>query len=127
MRRITLILTALFMVPALLGAGDEDPWKKWRQEIRRGCPANHLEWIADGDHDELLANFSKTLHAATQRRIDAIADYALRCSHEQIGFYCEMAVHLDAFNRLGLLRRFAGFACQHYKCTEPAFCTKDGR
>jgi hypothetical protein len=60
-------------------------------------------------------------------KIDAITDYAHRCSNEQIGFYCEMTVHLDAFNRLGLLRRFAAFACQHYKCAGPALCTEAGQ
>jgi hypothetical protein len=112
-------------MPLLLDAADV--WKKWRQELRRQCPANHVEWISDPEQDELLAAFVETLPAVTQAKIDAIADYANRCSNVTIGFYCEMGVHLDAFNRLGLMRQFAVFACRHYKCSEPALCTKDGR
>jgi hypothetical protein len=111
----------------LLGVAGGDLWKRWEREVRRQCPANHVEWLADGAHDELLTDFAKTLPRATQKRVDAIADYAHRCADAQIGFYCEMRVHLDAFERLGLLRRFAVFACRRYKCSEPAFCVKNCR
>jgi hypothetical protein len=126
MRR-PVIAVLLFLIPELLAAGDNGVWKKWKREAKRQCPANHIEWIADGQHDQLLSDFITTLPAATQAKVNSIADYPRRCSHEQIGFYCEMAVHLDAFKRLGLLGRFAAFACQHYKCAEPALCIKDRR
>jgi hypothetical protein len=127
MRRIGLLLLMMFTIPLVLDAADGNVWKKWGKELRRQCPANHVQWISDPEQDELIADFEKTLPTATQMKIDAIADYTHRCSQVKIGFYCEMAVHLDALIRLGLLKQFAAFGCQHYKCTEPALCTKDGR
>lgn len=122
---------ALFILPLALYAADEPVWKSaWNKsgsEHRRQCPSNHLEWIADGQYDDLLGDFVQTLPSATQKRIAQIADYSHRCSHEQAGFSCEMAVHLDAFIRLGLLNRFAAFGCRHLKCVEPAFCTPRNR
>jgi hypothetical protein len=53
------------------------------------------------------------------RKISLIADYSHRCSKETAAFSCEMAVHLDAFNKLGLLKRFTTFACHEYKRIEP--------
>jgi len=125
--RLIALLSLILTTPSLLGADDVDLWKKWKQELQRQCPANHVEWVADGDYDELLADFVKTLPRSTQARVAAIADYSHRCSTEQMGFSCEMVVHLDAFNQLGLLRRFAAFGCQRYKCSEPAFCTRNTR
>ena len=111
----------------LLAADDNRLWKAWEKELRRQCPSNHVEWTGDGSYDDLLGEFIATLPAGTQKRVSAIADYAHRCSTEMAGFSCEMAVHIDAFSRLGLLSRFAAFGCQHYKCTEPALCTRKGR
>src|ERR1700761_2725398 len=86
-------------------------WDDWSALLGRTCPSYHVELISDNDHDELIGGFFRTLPAATQGKVNAIADYNRRCSKETMGFYCEMAVDLDAFERLGLLKRFAGFAC----------------
>lgn len=117
----------LVTVPLILGATEKNVWNDWHRELRRQCRTNHVEWISDAEQDELLADFINTLPTATQAKVNAIADYSHRCSDVRIGFYCEMAVHLDAFIRLGLLKQFAAFACQHYKCSEPALCTHDGK
>jgi len=61
-----------------------------------------------------------------RQQIDQIADYSKRCANEQTGFSCEMAVHLDAYNKLGLLDRFtAAFGCRYYRCEEVSLCTRD--
>ena len=102
--------------------GEKNIWKTWERDLHRQCPENHVDWIADGGYDDLLGDFIDKLPASTQRRIAAIADYSRRCSKETAGFSCEMAVHLDAFNKLGLLKQFTAFGCHRYKCTEPALC-----
>src|SRR5258708_30239454 len=101
---------------------EKNIWKTWERNLHRQCPENHVDWIGDGGYDDLLGEFLDTLPVSTQRRISAIADYSRRCSKETGGFSCEIAVHLAAFNKLGLLKQFTAFGCHRYKCTEPALC-----
>lgn len=103
-------------------AQPKDSWKAWERELHRQCPENHVEWIGDSRYDDLLGAFIHTLPSSTQRKITALADYQHRCAKEVGGFSCEMAVHLDAFNRLGLLKRFVAFGCRQYKCDDVALC-----
>ena len=115
------VLATLLSVASVAG---ENPRKKWERDLHRQCPANHIEWIADGSYDDFLADFIDMLPLSTQRKISSIADYSHRCSKETAGFSCEMYVHLDAFNKLGLFKQFTAFGCRRYKCTEPALCTR---
>jgi len=123
--------TLIAPTTAILSPDDDTAWKSvwsdWRSEVRRQCPSHHIEWIADGGYDALVDGFAQTLPLATQEKIAQIADYSYRCSYEQAGFSCEMAVHLDAFIRLGLLKQFASYGCGHWKCVEPAVCTRSSR
>jgi hypothetical protein len=112
-------------IPVIAGAADK--WTTWERELRRQCPANHVEWLTVAGKEELVIDFVDTLPTATQVRISSIADVSRRCSEQTSGLSCEVYVHLDAFIRLNLLRRFTAFACHRYKCTEAALCTKDGR
>ncbi len=109
--------------PVIAKESEEDVWKDWEAEWRRQCPSNHLEWFPDGSTDDLLGDFYQTLSPSLQHKVSAIADYSRRCSMEEIGFACEMSINLDAFNKLGLLKRFTAFACHHYKCVEASLCT----
>ena len=104
--------------------GEKNVWKIRERDLHQQCPENHVDWIGDGGYDGLLGDFIDKLPISTQRRISAIADYSHRCSKETAGFSCEMAVHLDAFNKLGLIKQFTAFGCRRYKCEEPALCTR---
>jgi hypothetical protein len=104
-------------------AGEKNVWTSWKEELHRQCPKNHVDWISDGEHDELLADFVNTLPASTQQKVSAIADLSHQCSGATIGFECEMGVHLGAFNKLSLLKQLTAFGCRRYKCEEPALCT----
>ena len=115
------------MLSLVASAADKYFWTTWEKELRRQCPANHVEWLSDAGRDELVSDFVDTLPVATQKRISSIADVSRRCSEQTAGFSCEVSVHLDAFIQLSLLKRFTALACRHYKCTETAVCTKDGR
>jgi hypothetical protein len=99
-------------------------WQAWENELHRKCPSNHVEWVADGGYDDLLAAFEITLPVHTQNRITTIADYARRCVKETGGFSCEMGTHLDAYRRLGLLKIFVAFDCSYVKCEEVALCSR---
>jgi hypothetical protein len=96
----------------------------WERAVTARCPTHHLKWTCDGCWDDFLADFEQTLPQATQGDILKIADYSRRCAKEVAGFSCEMSVHVDAMHRLGLLRRFVTWGCQHYSCEEAAICTR---
>jgi len=105
----------LITLPSAVSAADENPWKTWERDLHRQCPANDVDWIGDGGYDELLSDFVQTLPLSTQRKISSIADVSHRCSKVTVGFQCEMSVHLDAFNKLGLLKRLTTFGCAHHQ------------
>lgn len=126
MRHTKLLFLLLITLPSVADATEADIWKTWERDLHRQCPTNHVDWIYDDGYDELVGGFVQTLPPSTQRKISSIADYARRCSKETAGFSCEMFVHLDAFNKLGLLKRFTAFGCRHYKCEDLALCTRIG-
>ena len=103
---------------------DIKAWQVWEQDLRRQCPSRHVEWVAGGGYDELLGAFESSLARHAQKRILQIVDYSHRCAGEEIGFACEMAISLDAFRKMGLLKRFVEFGCAHVKCEEAALCSK---
>src|SRR6266851_2439880 len=120
---LLILLTVTFLL--IERANAENIWDAWDRELRRQCPSHHVEWICGDCYDDLMAAFEKTLPANTQRKMPLNSDYAHRCATETMGFYCEMFVFLDAAARLGLLKRFAAFACRRYRCEEPALCTQN--
>lgn len=126
MKHVRLLLLLLITAPPVYDA-QENVWNMWTQDLQRQCPSNHVDWIAGDFYDELVTAFVQTLPPSSQRKISSIADYSRRCADEKMGFSCEMSVHLDAFNRLGLLKRFAAFGCHRYKCEEPALCAQLAR
>jgi hypothetical protein len=118
--RVLLILLTAFPTAAMAA---NDVWANWGRELSLQCPAHHVDWICDSCYDELIGGFSATLPAAINRKAARIADYSHRCAQEWMGFSCEMTVYLDAFRRLGLLKRFTAFGCKTYRCEEVAMCT----
>jgi hypothetical protein len=125
-KHVRLLLLLFITLPSINDA-HENVWDSWTRDLQRQCPSNHVDWIGDDFHDELLTAFVQTLPPSSQRRVSSLADYSRRCAGVKIGSSCEMSVHLDAFIRLGLLKRFTAFGCHRYKCEEPALCTQLAR
>jgi hypothetical protein len=94
----------------------------WQRQVERLCPSHHVEWIADGSYDDVIAAYDDRLTPRLQREARRIADYSHRCSHETVGFSCEWAAYIDAYWKLGLLSDFAVWTCRHVKCEEAALC-----
>ncbi len=94
----------------------------WDAAVARQCPSRHFERMGDGLYDEIIGKFEKKLSKQEQSRIKKIADYPRRCRAEIAGFSCELAVHVDAMRRLGLLDRFVAYGCSHYTCPDVAYC-----
>ncbi len=99
----------------------------WDAAVARQCPSRHFERMGDGLYDEIIGKFEGTLPSSEQSRISQIADYPHRCKSEIAGFGCEMAVHVDAMRRLGLLDRFVAYGCSHYTCPDVAYCIPVGK
>ena len=116
------VLIALQLSP-LVSAHGSDSWLAWERGLHRACPRHHVEWVADGGYDELLAAFIDTLPQRVKKQISRITDYDRRCQDTE-GFSCEMGMHLDAFRHLGLLGQFTKFGCDHVKCEDIALCSR---
>ncbi len=123
MRRL-LLLMAFTLFANDARALDTGPWDI---AVARKCPFHHFERMGDGLYDEILGKFEGTLPRSDQSRINKIADYSHRCRSEIAGFSCEMAVHVDAMRRLGLLGRFVAYGCAHYTCPSAAYCIPTGK
>jgi hypothetical protein len=116
------LILALSAMPAC--AADIPPryyWDDWANAAKQICPSHNLDMLPDL-YDELIGNFSKTLPHTLNAKATAIAAYSRRCADETAGFYCEMAVYVDAYKKPGLLTRFTTFACGKYKCLEVDYC-----
>jgi len=114
------MLSALMM---LSNAAAADGWQIWHRELKLWCPTHHVERICEDCYIDLIEDFDRTLAKRVRSKVTAIADTSHRCAHDVAGFSFEMAAHLEAMNRLGLMTRFAQFGCRHYRCSEPSMCT----
>ena len=100
-----------------------DFWSMWENAAHCQCPGNDLKWLGmSEDAADYVGGFDATLPQSDQKTIETIVDD--RCREEVGGFTCLLAVHVDAYKRLGLLKRFAAFGCEHYECShETEICT----
>jgi hypothetical protein len=124
MRTAAVSVALLALVWPISSLAEKTAWETWEHNLRRHCPNNHVEWVADGGYDELIDAFQSSLSVDAQKEVVRIADYRHRCAHEELGFGCEMATYLDAYRRRGLLRLFVEFDCANVKCEEVALCSK---
>jgi hypothetical protein len=98
-----------------------DYWAMWMRATHRQCLGNQLQWVGLSDDAlDLVNGFLFTLSPSDLEKIQSIADD--RCREEIGGFTCYLAVHVDGFKRLGLLKRFARFGCEHYDCHDDGLC-----
>jgi hypothetical protein len=105
-------------------AADDSGWEAWTKELNHTCPTRHVDWGCDGCWTQLTGAFEERLAPRTRTRITHIADSRRRCANERAGVSCEMGRSLVAYERLGLLDRFTGFACKVVRCEEPGLCSR---
>ena len=98
--------------------------ENWTEKLHARCPNAHADWIADSARPGLIAAFGQSLTANENARIDQIANPALRCRSETLGFACEMSAYLEAYEKTGLLDRFVTFDCRTVKCEDLALCSR---
>ena len=100
-----------------------DAWRHWQALLQQACPGRHVDWICDGCSLDLIGGFEDTLGASDRREISRVRDFH-DCKGELMGFSCEMAVSLRAYERARFLRRFVAYGCRAVKCEEQALCSR---
>jgi hypothetical protein len=125
MKPNTLLLALLVVLPTVVDAAEQSPWKIWKQKSDQLCPSHHVNWIPDGGYLDFLDDFERRLPFLTRGHVRRTADILHRCADEKAGFGCEMAVSLETYLKLDLLNQFVAFGCQHYKCEEDSICERD--
>jgi hypothetical protein len=92
-------------------------------ELRRQCPANHLENMTAGDLEHLMEGFETRLTPAQKRQQqDAVG---ARCARIEAGLSCANGATLDTYRRLGLLKDFVRQACDSgWACKGFADCVQ---
>jgi hypothetical protein len=121
------LVTGGVSLPLAASSASIHSWDAWTAELKRQCPANHVDWVEDGGYDELLDDFGRSLPRGLNRKVSAIASPEMeRGCGGTAGFSCEMGAYLDAFQRLRLIHRFAAFGCRHYRCEDIALCERTG-
>jgi hypothetical protein len=96
-----------------------DYFAAWERAIHRECPTNDLKWVGYSDYAlDLVDGFTGSLAPTVQAQVQRIVDYRRRCKDEIGGWSCYLAAHVDAFERFGLLKKFAAYGCEHYDCQD---------
>jgi hypothetical protein len=110
------VAVALHALPVQAG----DVWSEFYRDAKLICPSHHLKWLPDV-WDDLPFEFERTLSPTLRHRITSSEDFG-SCSKEELGFYCEGSVSLEAYRRAGILKRFTQYACNRFVCTEGSVC-----
>ena|SRR5579862_9246634 len=119
-----LLLAVVALTSTQLGAAQPSAWAVYNRSLEQSCPGRHVDWVFDGGYGDLLFAFELTLPAQTRGKIMQVADLKHRCASETIGFACEFGWSLEAYRRLGVLKRFVSYGCDHVRCEEAALCSE---
>jgi len=91
--------------------------------LQQVCPSHHVDWSCESCWTQITGAFEDTLKLTERREIQsAIKPHA--CDSEEIGVSCGMGEALQAYEQLGLLRRFTAYSCKIVKCEEPALYSR---
>jgi len=125
-RAVIAAVAAVLLVAASPAAALNDGnWKHWRDLAGHQCPSHHVDWVGDGEWLRLTVGFESTLTRAQRHRLGSlVASNSGPCAGEVAGFSCEMAVSLNAYDRLGLMGRFTKYTCKTVKCEDAAICSR---
>jgi hypothetical protein len=111
-------------VIAIASAADaRDTWREWQHLSEVRCPSHHVDWMCGDCQLNVIEAFDATLSDQQRRKVALVADIKTRCAKETMGFGCEFVSSLDAYNKLGLMKRFVQFGCAAVKCEEAALCS----
>jgi hypothetical protein len=78
-------------------------------ELNRQCRARDLQDLTAGDLELIMEGFEDRLTLAQRHKVQDAVGY--RCARIEAGLTCGNTASLDAFRRLGVLKRFVTEAC----------------
>ncbi len=115
-----LLAAALLAATAAHAQGVTPPYLA---ELKRQCPAQHLENMTAGDLELLMEGFeSRLTPAQVRQQQDAVG---ARCARVEAGLSCGNVATLETYRKLGLLKDFARAACASgWTCRAFADCTQ---
>ena len=115
------------LVPVDAGGQQTDNMQDYHALLTKQCPANHLEWLSEGELDDLIeVNFHDSLPESLQSKLDA-ADRREKqaCANVTMGLSCFNTAYINAMGDAGLLSRFAKMVCASgLVCKASAECGK---
>jgi hypothetical protein len=72
----------------------------------------------------LVEDFDATLNKFALRNVARVADVPRQCAEVWGGLRCEASRNFIAYEKLGLMPRFASYACRRIRCEEAAVCSR---
>lgn len=107
MRLPQLLAVAVFAVASVAHAQGVTP--SYLAELKRQCPAQHLQNMTAGDLELMMEGFEPRLTPAQKRQQqDAVG---ARCARIEAGLSCGNAATLETYKALRLLKAFVHEAC----------------
>jgi hypothetical protein len=120
------LLIAAFLAT---GAGQSTPYgpadeKGWSRLLQAQCPSHKIyQWISPGVESDLLDEFAAKLPHKQSVTYVGLANVNRVCGvADRWGQSCDVTVKRHALREMGLLGRFAGFACSRAICTDFSEC-----
>lgn len=123
----SLLLGALLLLAPTGAGGPSDAYTSYLRSLTRLCPAKHLEWLSQGELDDLLeVNFHDGLPQSLQEKFDAAYEREKSvCANLTMGLACFNAARIRAIGDLNLLTRFSRLACDSgIVCRAPSECDR---
>ncbi|KQS49243.1 hypothetical protein [Sphingomonas sp. Leaf198] len=109
-RIVRIVATAAaYALPAFTGTAADDPWRPYRIEIGRQCPAKHLEWLSPADLRDVLETYEASAAPGTLAAM-SVAE-AGRCATTMAGATCGNLAEIDAVRSARELPAFAKSVC----------------
>ncbi|TCP71391.1 hypothetical protein C8J43_102470 [Sphingomonas sp. PP-CE-1G-424] len=106
---------------AFAGTAADDPWRPYRIEIGRQCPAKHLEWLSPADLRDVLETYEASAAPRTHAAM-SVAE-AGRCATTMAGATCGNLAEIDAVRSARELPAFAKSVCAaFFKCHGQSDC-----
>jgi len=117
MRLRWMLGAALALMPPMLfsgaAGGQSDSAGNYRAFLSKQCPAKHLEWLSEGEIDDLIeVNFHDALPGSLRTKLDAANENEKRaCANGTGGMACFNAAYIRAIGDVNLLPSFAKMVC----------------
>ncbi len=106
------VTVAACVLPACAGTTAGDPWRPYRAELGKHCPAKHLDWLSPADLRDALDTYQAG--AAPRIRAAMAVAEADRCVTTIAGATCGNLAEIEAARSAGALPPLATSVCNAF-------------